>query len=143
MVTPTAIIKASLRSDLSRVRNSKLSILIRPYYYTNFQNSVISHIITPDHNLLNFKNKFMEKPKKENSSETASNEGQITEGEIGKYDSQHFKEKLAAILPEGTTAEQVMVFHGPKGWIWRLKSEFVKDPEKKRQYKVEEEAWPA
>jgi len=85
----------------------------------------------------------MEKPDEEKLFGEALKEEQVTEGVIEEYDSTHLKERLERLLPSDIQPEQVIVFYGPKGWMWRLKSEFVKDAEKQKRYKEEEEAWPA
>lgn len=84
----------------------------------------------------------MEKPDEEKLLREAPREEQLTEGVIEDYDSKHLKEQLKRLLPGDIEPEQVIVFYGPKGWMWRLRSGYVRDSEKRKRYKEEEEAWP-
>src|SRR4030042_2875327 len=88
--------------------------------------------------IINLKN--MEKPDEEKLLEKIPKEEQLTEGVIEDYDSKNLKEQLKRLLPGNIEPEKVIVFCGPKGWMWRLRSEYVRDSEKRKRYQEEEEA---
>lgn len=64
-------------------------------------------------------------------------ENQIVEGFIGQY-----KEDIQNELPLGVTNEMIELFLGNDGfWHWHLRAEFIRDEEKKGEYRNEKARW--
>lgn len=78
-----------------------------------------------------------------NKEEKKKEPEQIIEGYFMVKKGEDPYEKVKETLPKEVTSEMVDLSLGRKKgeWRWHLKPEFIKDPEKRKQYEEEKEKW--